>query len=543
MDGIDIEPPILNRMHSTGVSIQQGPFCWNHSTTRIIARLICIQLNICGTETSEITDLNDECDSMFSYDFDNYETFDIDKAKRACSRNGVPTDKYRKMILYVFLLYVGMNHYGCLINEGNGKRRPTTRGQYTDEVLQFYLDELINVKNESYKTHPSMQDIPREVKEQAFVMIEQFHALGKTYKLHVYSRGNIAANNVINKIKNALNHGFYISIGVNLGDSEFRDAFHEYSKDAKRPALRSMDIKNEYHSHAMVIIYYCIDKNEEMFLLKNSWPKDWGIDGTIQMRKSEILLMDPEFRWLEPTDIKQFTRDKTDRCILQGEDEIIHEVFSLRKKYKDVSSWYDNNIGKNETVNDRTLHKLYKQYVKTDLTNEEIEEMISNVTRDNFISKDDFVSTVIAESISSFKWFNFSRYLFYDIIEKKNSEYDKWYDNNIGIDEYITADILHELYLFYIQDDLTQPEVENMISDINQSDSISKSEFVDLMLSYERPPSYKWNKMINIINSLCFKKKDVLQAAGNKRRNRKTKRRKRTNRKSRRFTPLKIIHR
>jgi hypothetical protein len=121
-------------------------------------------------------------------------------------------------------------------------------------------------------------------------------------------------------------------------------------------------------------------------------------------------------------------------------------------------------------------------------------------------------------------------------MKTKKRVYSEWYDSNIGVDEYITADILHELYLFYIQDDLTDKELDDMISDINQSDSISKSEFVDLMLSYERPPSYKWNKLINIINSLCFTKNDVFQAAGNKRRTKKTKRRKRNSRKPRRIS-------
>jgi len=427
-----------------------------------------------------------------------------------------------------------MNHYGCLINEGNGKRRPTTRGQQTDEVLQFYLDTIINIGNETYKTHPSMLDIPIEVKETAFKLIDQFHAIGKTYKLQVYDK----IYNVIDKIKNALNHGLYISIGLYLGDSEFYDAFHDYEKGSKRPALRSVDIKNENRAHAMVIVDYCIDKDdgEEMFLVKNSWPKHWGIDGTIQLKTSEILLIDPQFRWLEPSDIGEFTHNKTDKCILHGEDEIIHEDYYLRKKYDVFTTWYNHMIGINKNVTMKTLHKLYNLYVNVDLTEEEVNEMISLVSKGSTISKDKFITIISGNTTPSFKWMNFKSFLFSNINENKKRVYSEWYDSNIGVDEYITADILHELYLFYIQDDLTDKELDDMISDINQSDSISKSEFVDLMLSYERPPSYKWNKLINIINSLCFTKNDVFQAAGNKRRTKKTKRRKRNSRKPRRIS-------
>jgi len=495
-------------------------------------------LNICGTEDSEITDFNDECDSMFKYDFDNYGTFDIDKAKRLCSRSGTQSNKYKKLILFVFLLYVGMNQYGCLQDEGNGRRRPIYVGQNINHVLQFYLDTIINIEDETYKTHLSMQDIPTEVKETAFELIDEFHAIGKTYKLQVYNKMNY----MIDKIKNVLNHGLYISIGLYFGDSKFYDAFYNYEKGSKRPALRSLDIKKEYNPHAMVIVDYCIDKGKDVFLIKNSWSKDWGINGTIQLKLSEILLLEPIFLWIEPTDFGEFTHNKSTECTFYSEDEIIHEDPILRELFDDFSIWYDINVGTKE-INEQILRKIYKKYCSDELSDGELQDMIYVVVPGDSISKEDFLYFIIQPSLPLFKWYKLFDSIKINILERNRLEYIKWFEDKTR--EYhetnITKDVLTQLYKDYVSDvELDEGQIDTMIHEINKNENyidegIDEGSFLALMNG--DIPSLEWYRLINrvkvdIKKNIQISVQQNMQTAGNKKR--RTKRMK--NRKKKKTT-------
>jgi hypothetical protein len=284
---------------------------------------------------------------------------------------------------------IALNHFECLEDIGSGQRKILDEGRTILPSFRFYIDEILNNKTDSYKTKDYVEDIPQSLKEEAFQIIDEFHASPTEYKL----RGTSYKNNdniLLSILQNVLNNNYYIAIGVFLGHNIFSNKFHAYNKDAKRPALKRFDLDTHTDtdiekdsSHAMTIIDYYTYQGDVLFLIKNSWGNDWGVNGTILLKWSELKKMHPHFAWLQPNDMstKSIDGDREIRNYSPENDEIIDETEP--SEYR--SNIYDILVGKEGDSEPVALkwRRICSMFYNSSLTDEQCEDHIRIMLEQN----------------------------------------------------------------------------------------------------------------------------------------------------------------
>ena len=93
---------LRQRKPSGNVSKQETDNCWDYAITRAICRIICIHLEICGTQ--EIENMFTEgCNELFEMNKElHYGVFDADEAEEVCGGND--SIMFKKLMLFQFFL-------------------------------------------------------------------------------------------------------------------------------------------------------------------------------------------------------------------------------------------------------------------------------------------------------------------------------------------------------------------------------------------------------------------------------------------------------
>jgi hypothetical protein len=88
-------------------------------------------------------------------------------------------------------------------------------------------------------------------------------------------------------------------------------------------------------THAMTVInyYYTTDKNDKrtmMLIIKNSWGKDWGLNGTISYSLNDLLELQPYFAYIRPFDLNILGNIIKLKDVEENED--VFDVYELDER-------------------------------------------------------------------------------------------------------------------------------------------------------------------------------------------------------------------
>jgi len=438
-----------SRQLSTNVSNQElGPDCWNYSCCRVVVRLICNVLNIEDNE-------NDECDVLYSRFMD----FNYEYAKEKCIKNG-NTSSYKKILLYFFFYCLGNAIFSCELDVETKKKRLLHESfKYTDSVdvdpeektkkyrtstgvspkfvYNAFLEDVLN--NENFMNHESVENIYKiglvwestrmEFETIVYPLISEFikQTNGNCiYKsIHCLNQDDVIEKKTKEEkreeLENLFSHGLYASINVNLGDDEYIRKFSDYMPDPETGQLPIKPyagfIKNqEEGGHGMTIVEYNNIKDNEMLkelIIKNSWGRGWGNNGTIKIFSSELIGGGSFITWIEPADFNVLKQIKEIKTVVKEPRENLDFI------YEDFNHVYHNKILKllevifnGEEIDSKKFKAFFKTLTNINLYKDNINDIFKEINDNNDVN-------INAQKLAIFLLFKFKciTYKFDDLRE------------------------------------------------------------------------------------------------------------------------------
>jgi len=423
------------RQVSTNVSNQElGPDCWNYSCCRVVVRLICNVLNIEDNE-------NDECDVLYSRFMD----FNYEYAKETCIKNG-NSSAYKKILLYYFFYCLGNAIFSCELDVETKKKRllhesfkytdtgyqvepdpeektkkyRTSRGMSPRVVYSTFLEDVLNNKN--FANHKSVQNIydiglvwentRLEFETIVYPLISEFikQTRGNCLYKSIYCINWDPIKNR-EELENLFSHGLYASIGVNLGDGEYIKKFDNYTPNPETEKLPKKPfagfIKNyEEGGHVMTIVaYYNIIGDEFLkeLIVKNSWSKGWGNNGTIKIFSSELMGLGSLISWIEPADFKVLKQKKEIKTVDKESDENLDFIYEDTNDvdYIKILKLIEVIFNAAE-INLKEFKAFFKTLTNVTLYNDKITEIFKRINDNNE------VNIITTQRLSLFLLFKFN---------------------------------------------------------------------------------------------------------------------------------------
>jgi len=426
-----------SRQLSTNVSNQDlGPDCWNYSCCRVVVRLICNVLNIEDNE-------NDECDVLYSRFMD----FNYEYAKEKCIKNG-DSSSYKKILLYFFFYCLGNAIFSCELDvetkkkqllhesfkytdrvdvdpEEKTKKYRSSRGMSAIIVYNTFLEDVLN--NENFMNHESVENIYKiglvwestrmEFETIVYPLISEFikQTNGNCiYKsIHCLNQDDVIEKKTKEEkreeLENLFSHGLYASINVNLGDDEYIRKFSNYIPDPETGQLPIKPyagfIKNKKEGgHGMTIVEYNNIKDNEMLkelIIKNSWGKEWGNNGTIKIFSSELIGGGSFITWIEPADFKVLKQTKEIKTVDKEPRENLDFI------YEDFNYVYHTKILKllevifnGEEIDSKKFKAFFKTLTNINIYKDKINNIFKEINDNNDVN-------INAQKLALFLLFNF----------------------------------------------------------------------------------------------------------------------------------------
>jgi hypothetical protein len=354
-------PPVLIRGESTVTNQGRNPTCWNHSASKILTRLIFRTLDLTYVESPE-------CDEL--YDNTLYDPNDVagilTDAEEKCKDKGEDKkNTYLKLLVTLFFTHMSMEYLGCLADYNDGV---TFRSNPFNYFLTILNGETPIVRHISdfYKTRigqqfnieskPIILDLLKTVKHRSKFLVVSFPM----------SKYDISSTE--DKLKEVLNKGLYVSLNINYGIGEFKKFFFGYRDDEFMKPIAKTIKEHSKITHTMTIInyYYTTDKNDKrtmMLIIKNSWGKDWGLNGTIHYSLNDLLELRPYFAYIQPSNLSILSDTIKLKDVEENED-----VFDIFEVDENESLLFDAVSSKDEDRIDR-VNKLLEKGVNINAQN------------------------------------------------------------------------------------------------------------------------------------------------------------------------------
>jgi hypothetical protein len=365
----------LNRQVSINVSNQgKHPLCWNYTAIRVFTRVID---NVLGLDLDE----KKTKFFMFSIDnkscpplYDDLNNIDIAVTKRKCKGND-----YIKILLYYFLFSLGNAKFSCKIND-KGTIDIVEEGKGFYDVFKFFHDEILD--NPSFRNNKNVQNLKRyglisketqqEFENILYPALDRFYVRNAGYKdLKYLIRGSYLNGykykSGLDIIKETLDHGLYLYIGVVLGSGNYKQEFKRYKRRngvlPPRPVAKYINYNKENKKrHAMTIVGYSVkkeDPNVILLTIKNSWGVNWGVNGTIKIFASELRPLSAVILSILPSDTNVLTQRSEPLPFEDNErtniiDEFTDEQRVIEKKYLSFFARFGN-------INKKKFQSLYKE--------------------------------------------------------------------------------------------------------------------------------------------------------------------------------------
>jgi len=299
--------PKLIRTTSGIISNQENdPICWNYASCAMFVRLVCNVLNIPEDNT---------CDDMYEYIKD----FDATYAKKKCSDNS-----YKKICLYVFFFRLGMLIFSCG-RTGIGN----TSNKFMD-ILKEPRTEIIEKLYEDEDEDEDESDNKRRIIQIAMILVREFRKKIKEYrvKMPLLIPSNFRVTRQTSEITRNLDKGLYVLLSINIGKGKYSEEFNEYKTNMKKPFAKYINHgATDYDGHAMVITGYSkIYKSKDIaFHVRNSWGKQWGNNGYIDILSSELPILNASFLAFEGISSEILTQTIAKTTIKKPELNVIDE--------------------------------------------------------------------------------------------------------------------------------------------------------------------------------------------------------------------------
>ena len=353
----DASPPVLIRGESTVTNQGRNPTCWNHSASKILTRLIFRTLNLSYEESPE-------CDEL--YDNTQYDPNDVARiltdAEEKCKDK---ENAYLKLLVTLFFTHMSMEYLGCLADYNDNVIFRSNPFNYFLTILNGKTPIVRHI-SDFYKTRIGQQfnkesksiilDLLKTVKHRSKFMVKSFPM----------SKYNISSTE--NTLKDVLDKGLYVSLNINYGIGEFKKFFKGYRDDEfMKPIAKTIkEHSNINHSMTVINYYYTISKSGErtmMLIIKNSWGKDWGLNGTIHYSLNDLLELRPYFAYIGPLDLSILSDTIKVKDVEENED--VFDIFEVDEK---ESLLFDAVSSKDEDRIDR-VNKLLEKGVNINAQN------------------------------------------------------------------------------------------------------------------------------------------------------------------------------
>jgi len=514
--------PVLRRQPSINVSDQKAGDCWNYSSCRIVTRLICNVLNI-----EPPTD--NECNELYTH----INEFHYTIAKETCEPGA-----YEKLLLYFFLFCLGYSKFTCAINKETQQNEQSINGQSSERVLEFFTDNLLNnrdfrnnefVKNigesglVSYSTNPDEDTTQKEFERVIYPLIDNFHRVTKKQKVK-YSVNKIDMNTpgILDTIKELLNHGLYIGIGISIGDGKYSDKFTEYKADGRpRPIAKHIDMKGDLGGHAMHVIDYSNIENKPDILqltIRNSWGNDWGNNGKINMLSSELKQLTARFSYIRPSNLN-ILQQKADNHPIVPEDKNTEDIYEFDELYEIKKEKVLELLRRFGDINKKKFHDLYEILVGDNLYDDEINEVFNEINHNdsNILDPYELSSMLVANYMTTIKFKEFKKKIA-DLMKDINEDIDNkhtidtlYYGKNGPIDMKKFRDLYYKLVTQEFEGetihvDLFDIEIEEIFKEVNNNDEkiLDVSKF-KAMVDSKPKTSIKISKLVEVINKMLQK--------------------------------------
>jgi hypothetical protein len=245
--------------------------------------------------------------------------FDATYAKKKCSDNS-----YKKICLYVFFFRLGMLIFSCG-RTGIGN----TSNKFMD-ILKEPRTEIIEKLYEDEDEDEDESDNKRRIIQIAMILVREFRKKIKEYrvKMPLLIPSNFRGTRQTSEITRNLDKGLYVLLSINIGKGKYSEEFNEYKTNMKKPFAKYINRgATDYDGHAMVITGYSkIYKSKDIaFHVRNSWGKQWGNNGYVDILSSELPILNASFLAFEGISSEILTQTIAKTTIKKPELNVIDE--------------------------------------------------------------------------------------------------------------------------------------------------------------------------------------------------------------------------